>query len=117
MGQLRFRNKRAEMYWRMREALDPDNPEPIYLPPDAELKADICAVRYKVVTMGKVSAIQIRSKDEIREVLGRSPDKGDSVAMTFADDIPRPIREAKKSSWRERLNVAGRKQRGSAQAA
>jgi len=117
MGQLRFRNKRAEMYWRMREALDPDNPEPIYLPPDAELKADICAVRYKVVTIGKVSAIQIRSKDEIREMLGRSPDKGDSVAMTFADDIPRPVREERKASWRDRLKVTARNQRGSAQAA
>ncbi len=117
MGNLRFRNKRAEMYWRLREALDPDALEPIYLPPDAELLADLCAVRYKIVTMGQKSAILMRSKDEIREALGRSPDKGDAVAMTFADDIPRPIREAKKSSWRDRLALAGRQQRGSAQAA
>ena len=48
-----------------------------------------------------------RSKDEIREAL----------AMPFADDIPRPIREAKKSSWWDRLALAGRQQRGSAQAA
>lgn len=87
-GQLRFRNKRAEMYWRMREALDPTNPDPIELPPDQELLADLCAVRYKVVTMGKVAAIQVRDKDEIREVLGRSPDKGDAVAMTFVIGIP-----------------------------
>ena len=87
-GQLRFRNKRAEMYWLMREALDPTNPDPIALPPDQELLGDLAAVRYKVVTMGKVAAILIRSKDEIREVLGRSPDKGDAVAMTFADGIP-----------------------------
>lgn len=116
MGQLRFRNKRAEIYWRLREALDPDVEEPIYLPPDAELAADLCAVRYKVVTMGKISAIQIRSKDEIREVLGRSPDKGDAVALTFADDIPRPVREEKKKSWRDRLNIKTSRQ-GSAQAA
>jgi hypothetical protein len=89
-GMMRFRNKRAEMYWRLREALDPTNPDPIELPPDQELQADLCAVRYKVVTMGKVAAIQIREKDEIREVLGRSPDKGDSVAMTFVDGIPLP---------------------------
>ena len=117
MGNLRFRNKRAEMYWRLREALDPEAAEPIYLPPDAELMADLCAVRYKVVTMGQKSAIQIRDKDEIREVLGRSPDKGDAVAMTFAADIPRPAREAKKASWRDRLAITGRQQRGSAQAA
>ena len=89
-GQLRFRNKRAEMYWLMREALDPTSPDPISLPPDQELLADLCSVRYKVVTMGKVAAIQIRDKDEIREALGRSPDKGDAVAMTFVTGIPAP---------------------------
>ena len=87
-GNLRFRNRRAEMYWRLREALDPTSKHPIALPPDPELLADLAAVRYKVVTMGKVAAIQMREKDEIREALGRSPDKGDSVAMTFVDGIP-----------------------------
>ena len=89
-GNLRFRNKRAEMYWKLREALDPTNPNPIALPPDAELLADLCAVRYKVVTMGKIAALQMREKDEIREMLGRSPDKGDAVAMTFISGIPAP---------------------------
>lgn len=89
-GQLRFRNKRAEMYWVMREALDPVAPTPIAIPPDQELLADLCAVRYKVVSMGKYAAIQIREKDEIREILGRSPDKGDAVAMTFVSGIPAP---------------------------
>jgi len=78
------------MYWLMREALDPTSPDPIALPPDQELLADLCAVRYKVVSLGKVAAIQIRDKDEIREVLGRSPDKGDAVAMTFVSGIPQP---------------------------
>lgn len=87
-GQLMFRNKRAEMYWRMREALDPVSPDPISLPPDQELLADLAAVRYKVVTMGQKAAIQVRDKDEIREALGRSPDKGDAVAMTFVAGIP-----------------------------
>ena len=36
-GSLRYRNKRAEMYWRLREALDPTSPDPIALPPDQEL--------------------------------------------------------------------------------
>lgn len=115
-GQLRFRNKRAEMYWRLREALDPVNPDPIALPPDPELLADLTAVRYKVVTMGKVAAIQVRSKDEIREALGRSPDKGDSVAMTFVSGIPTPKQAKTERSWRERLGINGRK-KGSAQAA
>lgn len=87
-GNLRFRNVRAEMYWRLREALDPTSEDPIALPPDTELLGDLCAVRYKVVTMGEDAGILMRDKDEIREVLGRSPDKGDAVAMTFAVGIP-----------------------------
>lgn len=115
-GQLHFKNKRAEMYWRMREALDPTNPDPVALPPDLELLGDLTAVRYKVVTMGQKAAIQIRSKDEIREVLGRSPDKGDSVAMTFAADLPRPTKKPRQKSWRDRLSARNKTQ-GSAQAA
>ena len=30
------------------------------------------------------------SKDDIRETIGRSPDKGDSVAMTFVSNLPEP---------------------------
>ena len=89
-GQLRMRNRRAEMYWLLREALDPTNPDPIALPLDTELLGDLAAVRYKVVSLGKTAAIQMRDKDEIREVLGRSPDKGDAVAMTFVSGIPEP---------------------------
>ena len=102
-GQLHFRNKRAEMYWRLREALDPTNPDPIALPPDTELLGDLTAPRFKVVTMGKGAAIQISSKDDIRETLGRSPDKGDSVAMTFVADLPPPKAKPREPSWRDRL--------------
>lgn len=90
-GNLRMRNRRAEAYWLLREALDPTNPNPIALPPDQELLGDLTAVRYKVVTMGKLAAIQMRDKDEVREALGRSPDKGDAVAMTFVHGIPAPL--------------------------
>lgn len=114
-GQMRFINKRAEFYWRLREALDPTNQEPIALPNDQELLGDLTAVRYKVVTRGRAAAIQIRSKDEIREVLGRSPDKGDSVAMHFAEGIPKTA-EARKKSWRDRLSTVN-SSAGSAQAA
>ena len=94
-GNMRFRNRRAEMYWRLREALDPTNPDPIALPNDQELLGDLTAVRYKVVTLGQATALQMRSKDEVREALGRSPDKGDAVAMTFVAGIPKP------NAWRD----------------
>lgn len=105
-GNLNYRNRRAEMYWRLREALDPTNPDPIALPPDSDLLGDLTAVRYKVVTMGKGTALQMRSKDEVREILGRSPDKGDAVAMTFVTGIPAPNKqrndytEAPPPDWR-----------------
>lgn len=106
-GQLHFRNKRAEMYWLLREALDPTGPDPIALPPDQELLGDLTAPQYKVVTMGKGAAIQISSKDDIRKTLGRSPDKGDSVAMTFVGDMPSPRAKPTKPSWRDSLSSRG----------
>lgn len=104
-GRLRFRNIRALMYWRLREALDPTSPDPIALPPDPELFADLAAVRYKIITMGKLAAIQMLPKDEIREFLGRSPDKGDAVAMTFVEGLPPPGRTEEAQAWRRRGRV------------
>lgn len=76
-GRLGFFNFRAQMVWRMREALDPMNPDPIALPPDPALKADLAAYKWKPVRSG----IQVRSKDEMKDELGRSPDDGDAVIM------------------------------------
>jgi hypothetical protein len=46
-GKFKFVNKRAEAYWKFREALDPKTGDDIALPPDPELKADLCAPRWK----------------------------------------------------------------------
>lgn len=86
-GLLRMRNARAEYYWRLREALDPTNPEPIALPPDKDLETELCAIRYKIVTTGKTAAILVEDKDDIRKRLGRSPDHADAVAMTFSEKV------------------------------
>lgn len=53
--------------------------------------------------MGRSAAILISSKDDIRLVLGRSPDKGDAVAMTFAADIPKPVPKPRAKTWRDSL--------------
>lgn len=74
-GLLRFVNLRAELHWRMREALDPRNPNPIALPDDAELLADLAAPKWQLTTSG----IKVESKDDIKKRLGRSPDRGDAV--------------------------------------
>lgn len=76
-GRLKMRNKRAEMYWRMRDALDPDEGDDLALPPDTELLADLCSARYKV----SASGVLVEDKDEIKARIGRSPDVGEAVMM------------------------------------
>ena len=84
-GALKMRNKRAEMYWRMREALDPAHGSLICLPPDKEVIADLCAAKYKYTPSG----VLIESKDEIKARIGRSPDVGEAIMMTMMG----PVRE------------------------
>jgi hypothetical protein len=76
-GGLRFVNLRAELWWRMRETLDPKNPEPIALPPDPKLRADLSAPKWKLTHRG----IQVELKEEIIKRIGRSPDRGDAVCL------------------------------------
>lgn len=76
-GQLRFANKRAEIWWRMRESLDPDGPDRMELPPDNKLRADLTAPRWKLTASG----IQVEDKQEVIKRLGRSPDDGDAYCM------------------------------------
>ncbi len=77
---LNFYNKRAEWWWRLREYLDPESGMDIALPPDRELLADLTAPRWELTPRG----IKIELKDEIKKRIGRSPDKGDSLAYAFA---------------------------------
>lgn len=78
---LEFANLRAEVMWRFREALDPSASDPIALPPDAELAADLAAPRLNPRAMQVRGIIQVESKEEIRLRLGRSTDKGDALTM------------------------------------
>ena len=79
-GQLGFVNQRAEWYWALREALDPDTGQDLALPDDRELRSDLCSARFKVAVRG----IQIESKEDIIKRIGRSPDKGDSLVYAHA---------------------------------
>ena len=97
--QLAFTNKRSEVIWRFREALDPDQDggSAICLPPDPQLLADLTAPRWKLTPRG----IQIESKDDLKkpERLGRSPDKGDAVIMAWSEGEKGIIRAMKKFAW------------------
>ncbi len=76
-GKLKMRNKRAEMYWRTRDALDPVNGDDIVLPPGNELLADLCSARYEVSSAG----VKVEDKEKIKERIGRSPDVGEALMM------------------------------------
>ena len=81
-GLLQFYNKRSEWVYRLREDLDPDGSDPIALPPDRQLKADLCSLRR--IDAGDVRNIRIESKKEVKKRIGRSPDKGDAVMYANA---------------------------------
>lgn len=74
-----FANLKSEIYWKFREALDPTSGEDIVLPVGRELRADLRAVRYQIVS-GK---IKVEPKEKTKERLGRSPDKGEAVLLCW----------------------------------
>lgn len=93
-SQLAFKNKRAEAWWKFREALDPDQEggSIIALPPDPELRADLSAPTWELTAQG----IKLESKDDIRARLGRSPGKGDAVVMCLSEGNRAVMRSMKR---------------------
>lgn len=80
--QLKFVNKRTETYWRFREALDPsqEGGSTIMLPDDPVLMADLTAPTFEITKQG----IKLETKEDLVARLGRSPDKGDAVVMSWS---------------------------------
>lgn len=95
-GRLRFKNLRSQLWWMMREALDPENNTGIALPPDPRLLADLCAPTWKL----SGSAIYVASREEIIEKIGRSPDYGSAYILALLDTPKRRLFEAMHSSHR-----------------
>jgi hypothetical protein len=80
-GRLRFKNLRSELWWRMREALDPTNNTGIALPPDPRLLADLCAPTWEL----SGSTIYVASREDIVAKIGRSPDFGSAYVLALID--------------------------------
>jgi len=81
-GGLRFGNKRAELWWSLREALDPATGSGYALPPGPEVLGDLAAPRWKPTPLG----VRVEEKDEIKKRIGRSPDVGDTIV--YANAMP-----------------------------
>jgi hypothetical protein len=82
-GELKFKNQRAAMWWQLREMLDPAFGPTLALPPDDELLMELTAPKFKVDSFG---VIQIESKDDLRERIGRSTDHADAVGQSLLTD-------------------------------
>ncbi len=80
-----YRNKRAEMWGLMREWF---RDEPIKdIPDDNDLHRHICGPTAKRDSSGRWV---LEPKDKIKERLGFSPDGGDALAQTFAEEVLNP---------------------------
>lgn len=86
-GMYGFKNLRSQAVWQFREQLDPEYGSQIALPPDPEMEADLCAFRYEIRPGGNGEIIVVLPKDEMKEMLGRSPDKGDTTIMLSASKM------------------------------
>lgn len=78
-GRLGFANRRSELWWRLREALDPDNPDKIALPPNKKLRADIVLPRWKI----KARRIIVESTENMMKRHGRSPDYASALCLAL----------------------------------
>ena len=76
----RYANRRAEMWDAVREWLTGN----VQLPKDDKLLDDLCSVNKKYDQKGR---LQLESKDDVKKRLGRSPDKADALALTFAEPV------------------------------
>lgn len=80
-GRLSFFNLRSQLWWQLREALDPAADNGIALPPDKELLAELCAPRWELSGM----TIKVESRDDIVKRVGRSPDRASALALALID--------------------------------
>lgn len=83
-----FRNVRAAAHWCARQALDPENPRKIALPPGNDVLTELAAPRWFMAGQ----RIQIEKKEDTVSRLGRSPDVGDAIIMSLWEggsfDVP-----------------------------
>ncbi|MEU5834489.1 hypothetical protein ABZ820_12565 [Streptomyces diacarni] len=97
-----FVNVRSAAYWRLRELLDPAFDPELALPPDDMLIADLTTPTWDITT-GVPPKIRVEPKEDLVARLGRSPDRGDAVAMAMwaenlaSSTVRNPARASRRS--------------------
>lgn len=79
-GQYQFVNMRAYLFWCVRDWLNPKNDTGAMLPPDTQFDEEATEIKWSFRSDGRII---IEPKEDIKERLGRSPDKFDALANTF----------------------------------
>ena len=80
-GRLSFANLRSELWWRMREWLDPSNNTGAMLPDESELLAELTAPKWRL----RGPIIEVESREQIIERIGRSPDRASAYILGLID--------------------------------
>lgn len=73
----RFLNKRVEMWWTMKEAIE----NVVELPKNSRLKEELSCIEYDYTDKGR---IRLDRKTDIMDKYGFSPDLADALAYTYA---------------------------------
>lgn len=93
-GKLAFFNLRSQLWWQMREALDPAYGSTVALPPDPKLLADLTAPRWGLSS----TKIKVESREDIVKRIGRSPDRGSAIIMAQINTAKRHLVQAANAS-------------------
>jgi hypothetical protein len=80
-GRLTFMNLRTQLWWQMREALDPANNRGIALPPNKQLLAELCTPKWSL----QGYSIKVQSREEIYDEIKRSPDMATAYILALID--------------------------------
>ena len=83
LDDLKYKNKRGEMWGLMAEWLNDENVA-VDIPDDDELQADLCASPYDRDSHDRII---LWRKEKIKEKYGFSPDDGDALALTWAEPV------------------------------
>lgn len=91
----RFFNRRAEIWWHMREWINAGG----MLEPDIEMEADLIGPEYGYARTNDV--VQLETKEDMKKRGLASPDAGDALALTFTTSVA--PKTAPKLTWRDRV--------------
>ncbi|WP_199221682.1 terminase [Limnohabitans sp. Bal53] len=81
-GRLKFANLRSQLWWQMREALDPNSNNGIALPPDRRLLSDLCSPKWEL----RGSVVKVESREDIYSRIKRSPDFASALMLAMIDN-------------------------------